>query len=194
MKFRQGLMGRSALAVLLITGSFAAPTRASAETIVVEGNKRVDAETIRSYFTGADANEGVKKLYASGYFADVQVSHRGSELVVHVVENASVINHVVFVGNSKVKSEDLEKEVQSKARGGYNQAIVDSDVQRIYDTYRRSGHSAAKVSSRSVETPKGTVDVVFDINEGDKTGVKETRFSGNNVYSTSKLVGMMEMT
>ena len=194
MKFRQGLMGRSALAVLLIAGSFAVPTLASAETIVVEGNKRVDAETIRSYFAGGDANEGVKKLYASGYFADVQVSHRGNELVVHVVENATVINHVVFVGNSKVKSEDLEKEVQSKAHGGYNQAIVDSDVQRIYDTYRRSGHSAAKVSARAVETPKGTVDVVFDINEGDKTGVKEIRFSGNHVYSTSKLVGMMETT
>ena len=110
MKFRQGLMSRSALAVLLVAGVLAAPTSASAETIVVEGNHRVDAETIRSYFAGGDSNEAVKKLYSSGYFSDVQVSHRGGALVVRVAENSNSINHVVFVGNSKVKSEDLQKE------------------------------------------------------------------------------------
>ena len=78
MKFRQGLKGRSALAVALVMGTLAAPTHALAETIVVEGNHRVDLETIRSYFVGSDANDAVKKLYSSGYFSDGQVSHRGS--------------------------------------------------------------------------------------------------------------------
>jgi outer membrane protein insertion porin family len=178
----------------MIAGSMAMPTRASAETIIVEGNHHVDSDTIRSYFASGDANEGVKKLYSSGYFADVQVSHRGNALVVHVVENANTINHVVFVGNSKIKSEDIEKEIQSKAHGGYNQAIVDADAVRIADMYRRAGRNTATVKPRTVETPKGTVDVVFDINEGDKTGIKEIRFVGNHVYSSSKLEGMMETT
>ncbi len=38
------------------------------------------------------------------------------------------------------------------------------------------------------------MDVVFTIEEGDKTGVKEIRFIGNDVYSTSRLVGLMETT
>ncbi len=50
------------------------------------------------------------------------------------------------------------------------------------------------MTARTVETPNGTVDVVFDINEGEKTGIKEIRFVGNHVYSTGKLVGMMETT
>ncbi|WP_294533434.1 outer membrane protein assembly factor BamA [uncultured Rhodoblastus sp.] len=182
------------MAVVMIASSVAIPTRASAETILVEGNRNVDADTIRSYFAGGDANEGVKKLYSSGYFSDVQVSRRGNALVVHVVENASTINHVVFVGNSKIKSEDIEKEIQSKAHGGYNQAIVDADVVRIGDMYRRAGRSTATVKARAVETPRGTVDVVFDINEGDKTGIKQIRFVGNRVFSSSKLQGMMETT
>ncbi|MGO9432311.1 outer membrane protein assembly factor BamA [Rhodoblastus sp.] len=194
MKFRQGLMGRSALAVVLIASSLAVPTAAYAETIIVEGNRHVDSDTIRSYFAGGDTNEGVKKLYGSGYFSDVQVSHRGNALVVHVVENANTINHVVFVGNSKIKTEDIEKEIQSKAHGGYNQAIVDADAQRIMDMYRRAGRSTATVKARTVETPKGTVDVVFDINEGEKTGIKQINFVGNHVYSSSKLEGMMETT
>ncbi len=194
MKFRQGLMGRSALAVLLVAGSLAVPALAHAETVVVEGNRRVDSETIRSYFTGVDANEGVKRLYGTGNFSDVQVSHRGATLVVHVVENATVINHVVFVGNSKVKSEELEKEVQSRARGGFNQSTVDADVQRIVDIYRRAGRNGAKVTARTVQTPKGTVDVVFTVDEGEKTGIKEIRFVGNHVFSERKLLGLMETT
>ncbi len=194
MKFRQGLLSRSALAVLLVASSMAVPAIARAETVVVQGNKRVDAETIRSYFTGGDTNDAIKKLYATGYFSDVQVSHRGGALVVRVVENSTVINHVVFVGNSKVKSEELEKEIQSKPRGGYNQATVDADVQRIEDIYQRAGRSGAKVTARTVQTPRGTVDVVFDINEGEKTGIKEIHFVGNHVFSTSRLLGLMETT
>jgi outer membrane protein insertion porin family len=194
MKFRRGLKGRSALAVALVVGTLAAPNQAYAETIVVEGNHRVDAETIRSYFVGGDANDAVKKLYGTGYFSDVQVSHRGSTLVVHVVENSTVINHVVFTGNSKVKSEDLEKEVQLKNRGAYSRAVAEADVQRIMDIYRRAGRNAASVTTRTVETPNGTVDVVYDIKEGEKTGVKEIRFVGNQAYSSSRLLGLMDTT
>jgi outer membrane protein insertion porin family len=194
MKFRRGLKGRSALAVALVVGTLAAPNQAFAETIVVEGNHRVDAETIRSYFVGGDANDAVKKLYGTGYFSDVQVSHRGSTLVVHVVENSTVINHVVFTGNSKVKSEDLEKEVQLKNRGAYSRAVADADVQRIMDIYRRAGRNAASVTTRTVEVPNGTVDVVYDIKEGEKTGVKEIRFVGNQAYSSGRLLGLMDTT
>lgn len=194
MKFRQGLKGRSALAVALVMGTLAAPTHALAETIVVEGNHRVDSETIRSYFVGSDANDAVKKLYSSGYFSDVQVSHRGSALVVRVVENSTMINHVVFVGNSKVKSEDLEKEVQLKNHGAFSQAAADADVQRIADVYRRAGRNAATVSVRTVETPNGTVDVVYDVNEGEKTGIKEIRFVGNQAFSSGRLMGLMDST
>jgi outer membrane protein insertion porin family len=182
------------LAVALVVGTLAAPNQAFAETIVVEGNHRVDAETIRSYFVGGDANDAVKKLYGTGYFSDVQVSHRGSTLVVHVVENSTVINHVVFTGNSKVKSEDLEKEVQLKNRGAYSRAVADADVQRIMDIYRRAGRNAASVTTRTVEVPNGTVDVVYDIKEGEKTGVKEIRFVGNQAYSSGRLLGLMDTT
>ncbi|MCI4680439.1 outer membrane protein assembly factor BamA [Rhodoblastus acidophilus] len=177
-----------------MVGSLTAPTRALAENIVVEGNHRVDSETIRSYFVGGDSNDAIKKLYSTGYFSDVQVNRRGGTLVVRVVENSTMINHVVFVGNSKVKSEDLQKEVQLKSRGAYSQAVADADVQRILDVYRRAGRNAATVSVRTVQVPNGTVDVVFDVNEGDKTGIKEIRFVGNHAYSDGKLKGLMEST
>jgi len=169
---------------------------AFAQNIGVQGNRRVDADTIRSYFTGTDAtavNKGVKDLYATGLFSDVKVLHEGGRLVIAVKEN-NVINRVAFEGNSKLKTEQLSSEVQSKSRGPYNEATVAADVERIKDSYRRSGRAAATVTSRIVDLPNGRVDVVFTVNEGDKTGVKSIVFVGNHVYSSGKLRDLMNTT
>lgn len=193
MKFRQALLGRSAATAILVAG-LASSSAALAESVVVQGNHRVDSETISSYFVGNDPNEAVKKLYETGYFSDVKLTRAGGRLVVHVVENSQQINHVVFVGNSKVKAEDLTKEVRLQSGGAFSESAAQADVQRISDVYRRAGRSGAQVSFHTVPVPNGTVDVVYDIQEGDKTGVKEIRFIGNQAFSTSKLVGMMETT
>ncbi len=104
------------------------------------------------------------------------------------------VNRVAFEGNSKVKTEQLQSEVRTRARTPFNPQLAEADVARLSEIYRRSGRAAAKVSYRTVELPNGRVDVVFSIVEGDKTGVKEIRFIGNEVYSTRRLVGMMETT
>ena len=164
--------------------------------IVVEGNRRVDPDTVRAYFTGTDEakiNQAVKELYATGLFSDVRVTHEGGRIVVHVAENG-VINRVAFEGNKKVKSEQLEAEVSSKTRGPYSPTLVQADVQRIQDIYRRSGNGNAKVTSRTVDLPNGRLDVVFTIDEGSKTGVKSIDFVGNNAYSERKLRGLMTTT
>ncbi|MCB4768616.1 outer membrane protein assembly factor BamA, partial [Ancylobacter sp. Lp-2] len=107
----------------------------SANSIIVEGNRRVDAETVRSYFgtpplTPAKIDEGLKALYATGLFSDVRISNRGGRLVVSVEEN-EVINRVAFEGNKKVKDEQLAGEVQSKARAPFSKTTVQADTQRI---------------------------------------------------------------
>jgi outer membrane protein insertion porin family len=168
----------------------------AAAGIVVEGNTRADAETIRSYFTGTSPEEvdkGLEALRQSGRFATVSASRKGGDLIIRVTEG-SQINRVVIEGNSKIKTENLEPELRTKARGALNPQVAEADVGRITEIYRRAGRGAAKVSYRTVELPNGRIDVVFTVVEGDKTGVKEIRFVGNNVYSTRRLVGMMETT
>lgn len=195
MQFFKGHFFRLLLLIaVLVPVLLAAPARAA--TIEVVGNERVDSETIRSYFAGTDPaaiNKGVKDLYATGLFSDVHVSRAGGGVIIHVAEN-NVINRVFFEGNSKVKNEQLQGEIQSKSRGPYSKTIVDADVQRILDIYRRAGQAAATVTSRTVSLPNGRVDVVFHIEEGDKTGVKSIVFVGNHVYSSAKLRDLMEST
>ena len=174
-------------ASLTIAGS------ASAQQIVVEGNRRVDTETVRSYVTGSGSGsleEARRSLLASGMFSDVRIARRGAQIVVTVREN-NTINRVVFEGSSKVPREVLEGEVQAKARGPFTQAMLEADAARIREIYQRTGRGFATVTPRIVELPNGRVDVVYTIVEGVKTGVREIRFVGNNAISSSRLRGLM---
>jgi outer membrane protein insertion porin family len=181
--------GLAALVAALTAGQ-----QAAAQQIVVQGNQRVDSETVRSYVTSAGSGsleEARRNLLQTGMFSDVRIARRGSQIVVTVSEN-QIINRVVFEGNRKVERAILENEVQTKARGAYNPATIDADVQRILDVYRRTGRGLATVTPRIVDLPNGRIDVVYTINEGDKTGIRQINFVGNRVYSASRLRDLMQ--
>jgi outer membrane protein insertion porin family len=173
-----------------------APSVAFAQSsgIVVEGNRRVEAETIRSYFQPGPSGRldavaidtGLKGLYATGLFQDVRIRQAGGRLVVTVVENA-VINRIAFEGNKKVKDEQLSTEMQSQPRGTFSRPMVQADTQRLVEMYRRAGRFDVTVTPKIIELPNNRVDLVFEINEGVKTGVSKIRFIGNRNYGDQRL-------
>lgn len=196
MLFTRGLNSRLASAVYGAAFVLALAVPASAQSVSVKGNSRVDAETIRSYFPSTDAagvSEGIKGLQATGLFSNVSVARQGNNVLVTVVEN-NVINRVAFEGNSKLKSDQLSSEVQTRTRGAYNPTIAQADVERIKEIYRRGGRGDADVKVRTVDLPNGRIDVVFTIDEGSKTGVREINFVGNKVVSSSRLRDLMQTT
>ena len=162
---------------------------AQSGSIVVEGNRRVEAETIRSYFKGRDTasiDAGLKGLYATGLFLDVKIRQEGGNVVVAVRENP-VINRIAYEGNYKAKDEQLSSEIQSKPRGTYTRAAVQADVQRIMEIYQRSGRYDVAVDPKIIELPNNRVDLVFEIKEGAKTAVQKIVFVGNKAYSDYRL-------
>jgi outer membrane protein insertion porin family len=170
-------------------------------SIIVQGNQRVEADTIRSYFRPGpngrlDAfqiDEGVKALYATGLFQDVRASIQGGRLIITVVENP-VINRIAFEGNKKVKEEQLRAEIQSKERGTLSRPVVQADVARIVEIYRRGGRFDVRVEPKIIELPNNRVDLVFEISEGAKTGVKLIQFVGNRYYSGYRLKDVIKTT
>jgi outer membrane protein insertion porin family len=163
-------------------------------SIQVEGNRRVEIETIRSYFKPGPGgrldqgriDDGLKALIETGLFQDVRINQAGGRLVVTVVENP-VIGRIAFEGNKKVKDEQLSGEIQSKPRGTLSRPMVQSDAQRIAEIYRRSGRYDVRVNPEIIEQPNNRVDLVFTITEGSKTGVKSVEFIGNSAYSAYRL-------
>jgi outer membrane protein insertion porin family len=197
MHFIRGYVGRLVLAACLAFGVVGVSSAAYAQTVVVEGAHRVDPDTVRSYFGGTDqahVNQGVKDLLATGMFSNVSARVVGSRVIVSVVESSVILNRVAFEGNSKIKGDQLTVEVQSKARAGFSEAVATGDIDRIKEAYKKFGHSAAKVSYRLVPLPNGRSDLVFTIDEGDKTGVREINFVGNQAFSNYRLHGLMQIT
>ncbi len=179
-----------ATAVLVSTQAHAQ----TAASIGVEGNRRIESDTIRSYFKpgpngqldAARIDDGLKGLVETGLFQDVKINRVGARLVVVVVENP-VIGRVAFEGNKKVKDDQLTAEIQSKARGTLSRSVVQSDTQRITEIYRRQGRFDVKIEPKIIEQPNNRVDLVFEVSEGAKTGIKSIEFLGNNAFSAYRL-------
>ncbi len=162
--------------------------------IRVDGNRRVEPETVRSYlrfnigdpYDAGKVDQSIKALFATGLFSDVRIDRDGAGVVVTVVENP-VISRVAFEGNREVDKDTLQNEVQLKQRSVYTRARVQADVQRILDVYRRQGRFAASVEPKIIELDNNRVNLVFEINEGDATKVKAINFIGNRAFSDSQL-------
>ncbi|MDR3424075.1 MAG: outer membrane protein assembly factor BamA [Alphaproteobacteria bacterium] len=182
------------------SGSFslnAAPLAPEAPHIAdirVEGVQRMEPETVISYLnlnkgdeaTPAKLDAALKALYATGLFADISLTMDGDTLVVKVEENP-VLNRVTFEGNDAISKDDLEKEVQLKPRMVYTLPRVERDVQRILDLYRRQGRFAATVEPKIVKLEQNRVDLVFEIHEGERTGIRSINFVGNEHFSSDDL-------
>src|SRR5712671_1384579 len=200
MRVRGGLLAALIMFAVPVAATLAAVIIASpavaqsVPSIQVEGNRRVEVETIRSYFKPGPGgrldqgsiDDGLKALIETGLFQDVRISQPGGHLLVTVVENP-VIGRIAFEGNKKVKDEQLTAEIQSKPRGTLSRPMVQSDAQRIAEIYRRSGRYDISVNPEIIEQPNNRVDLVFTITEGSKTGVKSVDFVGNNAYSSYRL-------
>jgi outer membrane protein insertion porin family len=201
--------GRLALAVILavavsVSGARIAVAEGavvirSLDQVVVQGNQRIEAETIIAYvgatpgsaITADQVNTAVRRLYETELFRDVAITPQGGVMLVEVVENPS-INRVVFEGNDDVSEEDLLGAVQSAPRQAYTRALGERDIRTIKELYARTGRYDAQVEVRAEEQPQNRVDVYFTIAEGERTGVGDIEFVGNEKISDRRLRGVIE--
>jgi len=139
-----------------------------APRIDVEGNRRVDAATVRSYFHAAPdgrldeaaRDAALKALIATGLFDKVSIGRAGERLIVHLHE-APVINRVAFEGNKRIKDSELSSAIESKPRGTLQRAQVQSDVGRIMEAYRHAGRDDVGVKPAIIDRGNDRVDLVF---------------------------------
>lgn len=172
----------------------AAQESGTVTAIEVRGNRRIEAETIRSYmllqpgdrYDSDRADRSLRTLFATGLFRDVRVTRDGSRIIVQVQENP-VVNRVAFEGNRRVSDDNIRTEVQLRARSVFTPQLAQGDRQRILDLYARRGRFAARVEPKVIELDQNRVDVVFEIVEGDTAQVARINFVGNTAFSDSRL-------
>jgi outer membrane protein insertion porin family len=165
----------------------------------VEGSQRIEPDTVLSYtrlragesYTNETIDQAIKDLLASELLADVQIEGvESGNLVIRIRENP-VINRVIYEGNKRLKEDKIKKEVKMAPRQIFTRTAVRADVARIIELYRRQGRFAASVEPKMVSLDQNRVDVIFEVNEGPKSKVRQINIIGNEIYSDGKLRGEM---
>jgi outer membrane protein insertion porin family len=183
-------------------GLLSVPTEAAAQgrdVIEVQGNRRIDTETVRSYFHAAPdgrfdeaaRDAALKALLATGLFDKVTIDRAGERLVVHLAE-APVLDRVAFEGNKKIQDKELSAVIESKPRGTLQRAVVQSDVGRIMEAYRHAGRDDVGVVPQIIDRGNDRVDLVYVVTEGAKTTVRQVNFAGNHAFGKRQLAAVIK--
>jgi outer membrane protein insertion porin family len=185
---------------LIYAQAIAAETAASTQqTIAVDGNRRIDTETVRSYFHAARdghfdeaaRDEALKALISTGLFDKVEIERAGERLVVHLHE-APLLDRVAFEGNRKINDTELKAVVESKPRGTLQRAVVQADVGRIMEAYRHVGRDDVGVKPEIIDRGNDRVDLVYVVSEGAKTPVRQINFTGNKAFGKRQLAAVIK--
>jgi outer membrane protein insertion porin family len=176
-----------------------APAPVYVRTLDVVGAQRLERDTILSYiriragqvYTQAAADQALKDLYATELFSDVQVRQDGQGNVVVQIKENPVINRIIFEGNKRLKEEKLTPEIKLAPRQIFTRSKVRADVSRVLELYKRQGRFAATVEPKMVMLDQNRVDIVYEINEGPKSKVRQINILGNEVFSDGEIRGTM---
>jgi len=165
--------------------------------VSVRGNQRIEAETVASYLQlqpGMPAEPelldlSLKTLFNTGLFADVELAMQpNGNLLIEVSENP-IVNRVIFEGNRRLKEDKITEEIQLAPRSIYTRSKVQADTQKIVELYRAKGRFAARVTPKVTTLDQNRIDVIFEIDEGPKSGIAKVNFVGNTVFTDAQLRG-----
>jgi outer membrane protein insertion porin family len=169
------------------------------KSVVVSGSQRIESDTVLQRttlrpgqpYTQETLDQALNDLYASNLFADVQIDGvLTGELVIRIRENP-VINRIVLEGNKSLKEDKIRPEIKLAPRQIFTRPGVRADVARIIELYRRQGRFAATVEPKSVALDQNRVDIVFEINEGPKSKVRQINVIGNEVFDDGEVRSQM---
>ncbi len=188
-------LGVSTLAVTtVLPESATAQISGRFSAILVSGNQNIPDQTVASLsgldlgqsLSPADINAAVRRLIATGLFADVDIRAAAGRLVIAVVENP-IIAIVNFEGNSGIKDNELASIVTSAARRPLDRPTIEADARRIAEAYRQQSRYAATVTPLVIPLADGRSNLVFQITEGRSEQIESVNFVGNQSFTDRRL-------
>ena len=165
------------------------------EKIIIKGNERISNETILVFSEIQDnksldensINEILKKLYKSGFFKDVTVKIENNNLTIDVLENP-IIQTVFIEGIKRKKTEESLYEILSlKNRSSYNLTLIKKDEAAILSFLKDDGYYFSKVTSSYQDLGDNKIDLLYQIELGEKSKISKISFIGDKKFKDSTL-------
>jgi outer membrane protein insertion porin family len=165
------------------------------EEIIVVNNDRISKATITNFSRislGDDINEDTlnkitKDLYETNFFSDVSVKFVNNKLTINVKEN-KIIQSVTINGlKAKKFKKAIFDKIILKDKSPYVEYLASKDLLLVKEALLSQGFYFAEVKSSLVENANNTVDLIYDIEPGDRALLKSIEFTGNKIFKTNKL-------
>ena len=167
--------------------------------IKVEGNQRLSKGSIINFseikineeINENTLNDALKNLYETNFFSDVKLNINNNTLNI-IVQELPIIQKIEIKGiKSSKQIENLKEIISLKEKNPFNTADISNDVNTLLNTFKSSGFYFAKISTFIEDNPNNTVNLIFDIDRGERAIIKNINFIGNKKFKDRKLYSVI---
>ena len=163
--------------------------------IIVNGNDRVPTETIIMFsdikignnINNNELNKIIDRIYSSNFFENISTKFDNNILTI-IVKEYPIIGNIEFNG---IKSNELKEIITSnlnlKSRSSLNQFLLEKDKKNIINILKRSGYYFSTIEILKQTQDNNTVNIIYEIDLGNKAKIKKISFTGNKVFKDNKL-------
>ncbi len=171
--------------------------------IEVEGLQRVSAGTVFSSFPvnigekmdETELTDGIKSLFRTGLFTDIEASRDTGILILTVRERPSITS-IDIEGNKNIETDML---LDALAGAGlqegqvFRRATLERLELEILRSYIGQGRYNARVKATAEVLPRNRVAIRLDINEGTVAAIQHINLVGNQDFNDEQLRDLFEL-
>ena len=163
--------------------------------IIVTGNERISKETIILFselrendeITLDLLNEAIKKLYATTYFDLINIDANKNEVIINVKENKIIQTVEVYGVKNKSINSEISDIVKRDEKTSYLKEKIQNTNNQILNLLRSMGFYFAEINPQIVENNNNSVDIIYNIQTGERAIIKEINFVGDKKVKDKKL-------
>lgn len=178
----------------------AAPFQVS--DIRIEGLQRVSASPVFAALPvrsgdivdGEVVRETIRALFATGFFANVQVARDGDVLLV-ILQEYPAIKSVTFEGNKAIKTEQLEDVMLDSGLSEgeiLQQHKLEGITRELERQYISQGRYSASVDAKIKDLANNMVEIEVLVDEGNAAKIEHINIVGNELFSDKELMKSFE--
>ena len=163
--------------------------------IKLENNKRVGKESILAFgdiklgtdYSEEDINQILNKLYDTNFFSNIKLRIENNILIVNLEERKIIQNISIEGIKSKENTKKILKQLKLKDKSPFDEFTAEQDLINIKNALSRSGYYFATVDVKIRENNNDTLDLIYNIDTGEKALIKNIKFTGDKFYKDRKL-------
>ena len=171
----------------------------SVEGVIIDGNRRIDANAVRAQLKGttgavstSQINADVKTLYNTGFFDQVVVSavpgSGGRSRLKYSVREKPVARKVFIKGNKEVSETDLTDVLKFDAKRFVDKTKILTLIKRAESFYQSKGYYDASFEYSTVPVGENEVDITFTVKEGKRYQVRDVTLRGVKNLDTDEML------